>query len=414
MSTPDTLFNELEKPLPAIAYRIGRAVKELRRDMYVLETQHDVFDLYEFAGDGHCELHAKPGLHQQIQSNWQGPDESLQDEALNTWFDVKWQNHTLEVVTASWNENFQRPAIHWVIAETSQIAESFVSAVCEWCNEVRGEVLVYMGGCWNKSRPLFDAIQGARFDNLILRAGLKEQIWSDLRQFVESRATYEHYGVPWKRGILLLGPPGNGKTHCAKALVNQLRLPCLYVQSFKSHHRPEHAGIHDVFRRARQSAPCVMLLEDLDSLITSENRSFFLNELDGFAENAGIITLATTNHPDRLDPAILERPSRFDMKYHFDLPGPAERHSYLEMWNGRLQDDLKLGSDDIEEIASATENFSFAYLKELMLASIMRWINASDRGPMADVLRAQVHVLREQMSYQALPAPRLSGLVEEE
>ena len=414
MTTHQNIFDELQKPVTAIAYRIGRAVKELRKDQHVLETQHEVFDLYEFAGDGHCELQSKPDLHQQIQSLWHTPQEALYREALNTWFDVSWQGHKLEVVTASWNENFQRPAIHWVIAESQQIAESFVIALCDWCSEVRGEVLVYTGSCWSKSRALFDAIQSARFDNLILRQGLKEQILDDARKFVEARATYERYRVPWKRGILLLGPPGNGKTHCAKALVNQLGLPCLYVQSFKSQHRPEHAGIHEVFQRARKSAPCIMLLEDLDSLITAESRSFFLNELDGFAENAGIITLATTNHPDRLDPAILERPSRFDMKYHFDLPGPAERFTYLEMWNGRLEEEMRIPPGDVEELASVTDNFSFAYLKELMLAAVMRWISNPEVGAMPGVLRQQVQLLRDQMSYQVQPAPRMAGLVDED
>jgi ATP-dependent 26S proteasome regulatory subunit len=62
-------------------------------------------------------------------------------------------------------------------------------------------------------------------------------------------------------------------------------------------------------------------------------RTNFLNELDGFAANIGIVTLATTNHPERLDPAILDRPSRFDRKYPFDLPEQPERHAYIVMWN---------------------------------------------------------------------------------
>ncbi len=69
--------------------------------------------------------------------------------------------------------------------------------------------------------------------------------------------------------------------------------------------------------------PCILVLEDLDSLLTPQNGSFFLNELDGFAANIGIVTLATTNHPERLQSAILEPSSRFDRKYPFGLPEQA-------------------------------------------------------------------------------------------
>ena len=118
-----------------------------------------------------------------------------------------------------------------------------------------------------------------------------------------------------------------------------------------------------------------MVFEDIDTLITAENRSFFLNELDGFANNHGLCVLATTNYPERLDPAILERPSRFDRKYHFNLPGPVERSAYLSAWNARQNAELGLTRAGLSRIAEGTEGFSFAYLKELCLSAIMSWIN---------------------------------------
>jgi SpoVK/Ycf46/Vps4 family AAA+-type ATPase len=69
-----------------------------------------------------------------------------------------------------------------------------------------------------------------------------------------------------------------------------------------------------VFRKARAEAPCVLILEDLDSLINDSNRSFFLNQLDGLENNDGLLVIGSTNHYDRLDPAITKRPSRFDRK----------------------------------------------------------------------------------------------------
>lgn len=76
----------------------------------------------------------------------------------------------------------------------------------------------------------------------------------------------------------------------------------------------EEFAMADVFNKARQLAPCVIILEDLDSLINDRNRSFFLNQLDGLEGNDGLLIIGTTNHFERLDPGLSTRPSRFDRK----------------------------------------------------------------------------------------------------
>jgi AAA+ superfamily predicted ATPase len=193
-----------------------------------------------------------------------------------------------------------------------------------------------------------------------------------------------------------------------KALLNSLEQPCLYVKSFRDPHThgAEEYNIRQVFDRARRTAPCVLVLEDLDSQITPQNRSFFLNELDGFAANIGIVTLATTNHPERLDPSILDRPSRFDRKYPFDLPEFAERLAYIKMWNDSLKPTLKLSDEGSIRISTLTEGFSFAYLKELFLSSKMRWIAHPEQGSMEEAMAEQTMTLREQMtSMSSFPDP---------
>lgn len=70
----------------------------------------------------------------------------------------------------------------------------------------------------------------------------------------------------------------------------------------------------DIFSKARQNSPCIVIFEDLDSLINDRNRSFFLNQLDGLENNDGLLIIGSTNHFDRLDPGLSSRPSRFDRK----------------------------------------------------------------------------------------------------
>jgi len=142
----------------------------------------------------------------------------------------------------------------------------------------------------------------------------------------------------------------------------------------------------------------VLVLEDLDSMINNENRAFFLNELDGFHPNTGLVVLATTNHPEKLDSSILDRPSRFDRKYYFQLPADTERRAYIARWNSELQPEMRLTEKGAAQVVSETHDFSFAYLKELFVTSMVQWISSGGSGSMDEVLRAQTKLLRSQMN----------------
>jgi len=145
------------------------------------------------------------------------------------------------------------------------------------------------------------------------------------------------------------------------------------------------------------TAPCVLVLEDLDSMIDKENRAFFLNELDGFYSNTGVVVLATTNHPEKLDTSILDRPSRFDRKYYFQLPADAERRAYIAKWNCELQPEMRVSEESVARVVSETQDFSFAYLKELFMTSMVQWLSTGGARPMGEVLIAQTELLRSQM-----------------
>src|SRR5215510_15064523 len=361
MGIENFISNALLQPNDHIAYHVGRELAELHPDRAIIEGQSWYFDLDAFVSAGHCSVIEQKSVFHQVRTSWEGVGRKLTQKIENSWLNVLWKGQLLDVVLISWAERSYSLRHHWIVADERKIAEDFFQAVCEWGSEVRGEILVFQDGYFQKDKQLFNSIKSATFDSLILPSALKQQIQNDFQQFFNSREVYERYGIPWKRGAIFIGPPGNGKTHTVKALINQLGKTCIYVRSFED----DEESMAEVFKRARLVAPCFVVLEDLDSMIKSETRAFFLNELDGFRSNTGVVVLATTNHPEKLDAAILDRPSRFDRKYHFTLPADYERLSYIRKWNEGLQPEMRVTESLVFEVVQRTAGLSFAYLKAL-------------------------------------------------
>lgn len=142
--------------------------------------------------------------------------------------------------------------------------------------------------------------------------------------------------------------------------------------------------------KARQSAPCLLVFEDLDSLITDRVKSFFLNEVDGLESNSGLMMLGSTNYLERLDAGISKRPGRFDRKYHFTLPARSERVKYCDYWKSKLSKNksIEFPSELSEAIADITEGFSFAYLKEAFVTGLLMIVGSRRGGKKIEGLPA--------------------------
>lgn len=388
----------LHKPHDYIAYHVAQGLAELHPDKTIVEGSEWYFDLEAFAAADQCAVVEHKSVFHHLKTEWQTDGEDLDRRIQNSWLNVLWEGKLLDVVFITWTTSCGRVRHHWIVADDQNVAERFLDVVCKWSCEVRGEILVFHDGAFEKDKQLFESIKSATFDNLVLPPSLKQQVQTDFSQFLASREVYEQFRIPWKHGALFIGPPGNGKTHTLKALINQLEKPCLYVRSFKAEYGTEQQHMEEVFQRARMTPPCLVVLEDLDSMIDDNNRSFLLNELDGFHANTGVIVLATTNHPEKLDSSILDRPSRFDRKYYFNLPAEAERLTYIGRWNERLQPELRLTNTGAFEVVRETEGFSFAYLKELCMAATVQWMVAGRGQSMDQVILGQVELLRRQMS----------------
>jgi SpoVK/Ycf46/Vps4 family AAA+-type ATPase len=251
---------------------------------------------------------------------------------------------------------------------------------------------------------------------LVLGGSLKEAVRDDVRRFFARQDFYDAHEVAWRRGLLFVGPPGNGKTHTIRALLREFGGNVVYVRSFRGQRRTDEQNMADVFARARRIAPCVLVLEDLDCLVSDATRSSLLNELDGLSSNRGILTIATTNHPQKLDRSLLDRPSRFDRKFHFPVPELAERRAFLASWCQRLHAELKPSDAALDDAVERSAGFTFAYLKELLVSTATRWVGEPAPPPVDALLREQVDALRAEMKSVVethgtfLDGPRRIGL----
>ncbi|VDC04667.1 unnamed protein product [Peniophora sp. CBMAI 1063] len=315
---------------------------------------------------------------------------------------------------AAWQQGFHGSAFFADLvfdAADDESGKRLAAAVYAYAAELKNEIWVYHSECWNKDKDLYAAIQEANWDDIVLAPEFKENLKRDMMQFFDSKAIYESLGITWKRGVLLLGSPGNGKTESIKALLKESPYPALYVKSFTTQRGPE-AGVRSIFAHARKHAPCILVIEDLDAMVTPAVRSFFLNELDGIAANHGILTISTTNHPERIDDAIVNRPSRFDVKYTYALPDAELRYAFAEKWIGKVA--IASGEGDkpkiqftntvdevAKKVAGATEGFSFAFLKELFLSFLLAYAHAQAAGKTPegpeDMLMKQIEFLSTQM-----------------
>jgi transitional endoplasmic reticulum ATPase len=210
----------------------------------------------------------------------------------------------------------------YVLSSSIQATEKLLLEAGIFTNSVDGAVLVFDQGRWQKNHELWESIQKAEWSDVILDEGMKNDLIKDIDNFFDGQETYQKLKVPWKRGVIYYGPPGNGKTISIKALMHSLYkrkdpVPTLYVKSLvryahlstgrvprltiHSYMGPEYS-LSMIFGQARRYAPCYLIFEDLDTIITEQTRSYFLNEVDGLRSNDGIFMVGSTKY-------VKQRPS---------------------------------------------------------------------------------------------------------
>ena len=309
----------------------------------------------------------------------------------------RWKNYEFLVYFVDGRdsaEGFIQTQNQYILSNDVSAVQTLVATVGCWMVELHDQIWVFDQGFWQQDGALYQAIQKSSWDDIILDREIKEDLIDTIKRFFNSREQYRKLRVPWKRGMIFYGPPGNGKTVSIKATIHTLYnrnppIPTLYVKSLVSWAGPEYS-ITSIFNLARREAPCYLVFEDLDSMITPDVRSFFLNAVDGLSENEGILMIGSTNHLELLDPGIAKRPSRFDRKYLFPDPDYKQRVKYCEYWQTKLRD-----NDDIEfpdklnpAIAKITDGFSFAYIQEAFVSALLIIANEQDKKDDKTVMKA--------------------------
>ena len=232
-------------------------------------------------------------------------DVTMKDEVIFGKYNYLWNGNRYIIYFASFFQDYYPRKSTYILSDTkddtivnghSKRTDELISAA----SRLHNEVWVFDQEQWTRNRELWKSVQGSTWEDVIIDSAMKKSLVEDVGGFFDRKADYDEFGVPWKRGIILHGVPGNGKTVSIKALMHFLSsrtipVPTLYVKSLAGCHGP-HWSIREIFVKARRTAPCLLVFEDLDSLIVEKVKSFFLNEVDGLESNDGIMMIGSTNY----------------------------------------------------------------------------------------------------------------------
>jgi AAA+ superfamily predicted ATPase len=251
-----------------------------------------------------------------------------------------------------------------------------------WINETNGEFipsiktteLIEPGKYkikWNNKYGKYGfAKQTLKLDELLyLPNNTFKEILSDIEYFWDNKDLFLAYGFNYKRGILLYGEPGCGKSSIIALLSDQVIKRGGIVISIQNYDDLENYSreFSGSFRTIQPDTPSLVIFEDLDSLILNNDaETLLLNILDGIDQCDNIVNIGCTNYPEKLEDRILNRPSRFDRRYYLGLPDSKVRSFYFENKIREKDIETRGGEAFLKELVQKTEGLTLAHLGELV------------------------------------------------
>ena len=226
----------------------------------------------------------------------------------------------------------------------------------------------------SNARVYVQSTKGIRFSDVAGEDEAKENL-SEIVDYLHNPQKYTEAGASMPKGLLLVGPPGTGKTMLAKAVAGEADVPFFSISGSEFVEMFVGMGaskVRDLFKQAKEKAPCIVFIDEIDAIGQKRNSGSMggndereqtlnqlLTEMDGFEGNTGVIILAATNRPESLDPA-LTRPGRFDRRVPVDLPDLAGREAILKVHAKKIKTAEDVNLHTIARMASGASGAELA------------------------------------------------------
>ena len=261
------------------------------------------------------------------------------------------------------------------------------------------------GGVGKSNAKVYvQSTHGIRFADVAGEDEAKENL-QEIVDYLHDPGKYESIGASMPKGILLVGPPGTGKTMLAKAVAGESNVPFFSISGSEFVEMFVGMGaskVRDLFRQAKEKAPCIVFIDEIDAIGQKRNSgnlggndereqtlNQLLTEMDGFEGNTGVIILAATNRPDSLDPA-LTRPGRFDRRVPVELPDLKGREEILKVHAKKVA--LAPGID-FNTVARMASGASGAELANIVNEAALRAVRAGRKSVTQADLEESIEVV---------------------